>query len=66
MTYITLVRLLARVYSKVSLELEGVGTGVGAVDTLVGPLPGVATHMALQFTQLNARVVALGALVGLL
>ena len=58
---VTLVGLLPRVDAEVTLQLEGVGGGVGAVRALVGPLPCVATHVPLQLGKLHAAVVTLGA-----
>lgn len=52
--------------SEMSLQLVGVGRGVGAVGTLVGAFAGVAAHMPLQFGQLHRGVVALVAPVRLL
>ena len=46
---VAFVRFLAGVDAQVALEFEGVGRGVGAVRTLVGPLARVATHVALEF-----------------
>ena len=66
MADITLVRLLASVYPEMSLEFEGVGTGVSTVGALVRSLSSMAPHVSLQFAQLHAGVVAFGALVGFL
>ena len=48
--------------TQVSLQLERVWTGVGAVGTLVGSLARVATHVSLQLAQLHGHVVAVGTL----
>merc|ERR1719232_1791859 len=48
------------------LEFEGVGAGVCAVGTLVGPLARVTPHVPLELAELHRHVVAVRALVRLL
>lgn len=50
---ITLVRFLPSVDPEVSLEFEGVRTGIGAVRTLVGSLSTVTSHVSLELTKLH-------------
>lgn len=66
MTHVTLVRFLASVYPQVTLQLERVRAGVGAVRALVRTLASVGPHVTLELAQLDRGVVALGALVRLL
>ena len=60
---LTLVWLLSGVDPQMALQFERVRRGVGAVRALIGPLARVGAHVSAQLAQLDARVVALGALV---
>lgn len=57
-TYIALVWLLTRMYSEMSFKFVSVGTGVRAVRTLIGTFSSMASHMTLEFRQLDGRIIA--------
>ena len=44
-TYVTFVRFFSRVNPEMTLQLERIRTGVGAVGTLVRPLTGVTSKI---------------------
>lgn len=60
MANVTLVRFLAGVNAKMTLQFEPVSSGVGAVRALVRFFTGVTPHVTLQLAQFNRSVIALG------